>query len=224
MTIRAPLIGLLVAVLIGVAFVFLLYRPRSAEQQTLQAETAQLQAQQASLEAEIADLERVRADEPRIRDLLGQIEALIPAEVAQPQVLDEFETLAGAAGIDLRSLTFSDPVAAVPAVQGPEGQQLAEVTTTLVLEGEYFQALDFLRRVEQDGPRAVLVENLALAEGEEQFPSLAATITARLFALVPAETLAVAGAPVTPAPTASPTPSATDGSVPAPLEPTEGSS
>lgn len=222
MSVRVPLIGLAVALLLGVAFVFLLYQPKSEEQESLQAETAQLQAQQASLRAEIAQLEQVRADEPRIREVLTRLNELIPPEVAQPQALDEFQQLGEESSVEILSLNFSDPAPAVPPVPAPEGKQLGVITTVLVLEGEYFQTLDFLRRIEQEGPRAVLVEGLSFAPGAAGYPSLAATVTAKLFALIPATPVDVVAAPPAPVPSpgASPTPATTEAAVPPPL-PTE---
>lgn len=222
MSLRVPLAGLLIAVLLSVAFLFLLYQPRSEEQSALQAETAQLESQQASVRAEIAELERVRSDEPRIRRVLARLDELIPAEVAQPQVLDELQLLSDASGADLTSVTFADPVPAVPPAAATDGSQLAVITTSVVLEGSFYEAVDFLRRIEQEGPRAVVVDGVSSVEGEDGFPILTTTVSARLFALLPPGSPALTGVEVAPAvaapvaPAATPSPAATDAATPVP--------
>lgn len=207
MNLRIPLVAVGVALLVGIAFVFLLYQPLTQDEAAVRAETIGLEGQQAGLSAQIAELEQIRSNEPRIRDLLAQLEELIPSEVAQPRALEELQATADTAGVSVRSVSFSDPVPAVPAVPAPNNAQLGVITTTMVLEGGYFQAVDFLRRLELEGPRAVLTQSVAVSEGEESFPSLSTTWTGQLFALIPAD--AVAGAAVTvpvpaPVPGASP--------------------
>lgn len=203
MNLRIPLVAVGVAVLVGLAFVFLLYQPLAQEEAAVLAETAQLQGQQAGLSAQIAELEQIESNEARIRELLAQLEELIPSEVAQPRALEELQAAADTAGVSIRSVNFSDPIPAVPAVPAPNNSQLGVITTTMVLEGGYFQAVDFLRRLELEGPRAVLTQNVAVTEGEETFPSLSTTWTGQLFALIPADAVAGAAAPV-PVPGASP--------------------
>jgi Tfp pilus assembly protein PilO len=208
-SLRVPLVGLLIAVLLSVAFFFLLYQPRSEEQAALQAETAQLESQQASVRAEIAELERIRSDEPRIRSILARLDQLIPAEVAQPQVLDQFQALSDSAGTNLTSVTFADPVPAVPPAAASDGSQLAVITTSVVLEGGFYEAVDFLRRVEQDGSRAMVVDSVSAAEGEDGFPALTTTVSARLFALLPPGSTALTGVEVAPTVGAPATPATT---------------
>lgn len=209
MSLRIPLVAVGAALLVGVAFVFLLYRPLGEEQTTLAAETVALEVQQASVSAQIAELEQIRSDEPRTRELLSRLEELIPSEVAQPRTLEELQAVADTAGVSIRSVSFADPAPAVPAVPAPDGQQLGVITTTVVMEGGYFQAVDFLRRLELDGPRAVLTQSVAVAEGEQRFPSLSTTWTGQLFALIPADVVAGEEAPV-------PNPSAAPGATPSP--------
>lgn len=220
MNLRIPLVAVGLALLVGLAFVFLLYNPLGQAQAALEAETVALQGQQVTVSAQIAELEQIRSDEPRTRELLSQLEQLIPSEVAQPKALDELQAAADTSGVILKSVSFADAVPAAPAVPAPGGQQLGVIATTLVMEGGYFQAVDFLRRLELEGPRAVLTQSVAVAEGEATFPSLSTTWTGQLFALVPADVVAGAAAPgpLPPAPGATPSPSASDAAVlPSPL-------
>jgi hypothetical protein len=61
---------------------------------------------------------------------------------------------------------------------------LASINTTMVVEGGYFQAVDFFRRVEVDVPRAVLMQNLSMGEAEA-FPVLSTNWTGQLFTVIP---------------------------------------
>lgn len=207
MSVRIPLIGVGLAVLIGAAYVFLLYLPLSQEQTAVNEETAQLESQRAALAAEVAELERIRANEPALRAAFDRLDDLIPQDIAQPAALETFQSTAEAAGVEIRSLSFSDAVPADPPALASGDQQLGVITTTMVLEGGYFETIDFLRRLEVDSPRAVLLETVAIAEGEESFPALSTSWTGRLFALIPA----------LPDPAAAPTP-APGGTTPPPPE------
>lgn len=185
MRISVPVIGAVVAVLLAVAFFFLLYQPRVQERTALQAETTQLEGQQLTFQAEIARLEAIRDDQPRIERELAAIAELIPGAIEQPAVIDELQAIAATAGVGIRSVTFADPVPANPPAAAADGRQLATIAVNMTLEGGYFQAVDFLRRMETEAARANLVQSVSIAEGEGQFPSLATTVTGNLFALLP---------------------------------------
>ncbi len=210
-----PLIGALVGVLVAAAFYFLLYQPRQAEQEQLEAQTAQLIAQQSQLQAQIDQLTAIRDDQPRIAAALERLELLIPATVAQAAAIRQLQGAADAAGVDLSSLVFSDPVATTPPATTTDGLQLASLGTSAVIEGGYFQVVDFFRRLETEVDRAVLVSNVTMAEGEDGFPVLSTTWTGELFALIPLATAVdPAAPPATPSPGPSPSPS--PGASPAP--------
>ncbi len=204
MRISVPVIGAVVAVLLAIAFFFLLYQPRTQERAALQAETVTLEGQQLSLQAEVARLEAVRDDQSRIDRELAALAELIPGEVRQPAVIDEFQSVADAAGVAISSLTFADPVPANPPAVAADGRQLASVAVNLTLQGGYFQAVDFLRRLETEASRVSLVESLSMAEGDDQFPSLVTTVTGNIFALLPPGAGLPQVAPAEPAPAPAP--------------------
>ncbi|MDQ3973136.1 MAG: type 4a pilus biogenesis protein PilO [Actinomycetota bacterium] len=197
---RGPLVGVLVGVLLTAAYWFLLYQPRADEQAALQSETAELSAQQQQLRNEITALEEVQANEVEIRQALARLEAYIPSGLAQPSAIREFQQSADAAGVEITSVTFTEPEVVEEAPEtGEENTALVAIPVTMVVEGGYFQAVDFFRRLEVQGLRAVLVDSVAIAEGEDEFPSLATTWSGQLFAVV--------AVPPEPAVTASPAPS-----------------
>ena len=217
MRFSAPVIGVLVALVLTVAFWFLLYKPASDQQAAVEAEIATLEGQQRMLETQIAQLRDVEARQVEIRAAMARLEEFIPSGPAQPTAIRQFQRAADAAGTEITTLTFGEPevpdasTGAVPADTGEPGTTLANIPITMTVEGGYFQIVDFFRRLEVDVPRAALVQTVdVLEEEDEGFPTLAASWTGQLFAVVPLSDLVdtAAGAP---APTASPTPAPTEG-------------
>lgn len=187
---RAPLIGALVAVVLTAGYWFLLYKPAVEEQNAFEAETAELETEQSQLRNQIAQLEQVKADEVAIRAAMARLEEYVPVGVAQPQVVRHFQETADAAGVEITSVTFGEPttIEGAPDTGNPE-TALASISVSMVIEGGYFQAVDFFRRVEQDVPRAVLTQSVNIGEGQKKFPSLETTWGGQLFAVVPVSSI-----------------------------------
>ena len=216
-----PLLGAIAALVIAVAFYFLLYKPASEEQARVQAETATLIGQKNDLEQQIAQLRDIEARQVEINAAKARLEEYIPNGPAQPSVIRHFQTTADASGSDIGSVTFGDPTVpdaadgAAPADTGTPGTTLANIPVTMVLEGGYFQTVDFFRRLEVDVPRAVLVQTVDVAEETDAgYPTLQTTWTGQIFAVISTGDLVDTdggvgtGAPApgaTPAPTPSPT-------------------
>ena len=217
----APLIGLLVALLLTAAFWFFLYQPQNERQGELEAEIATLQGQESSLRARIEVLQAIRDDEVQIRAALARAEEYIPGAIAQPSALRQLQSAADAAGATLEVLTFGNPQPPATATgsttavdTGEPGRVLAAIPVTVVIDGGYFQIVDFLRRVEFDFPRAMLIQDITVEKTPDgTFPRLRATMETQLFAIVAAEALpSAAGAAPAPAggdaaPTPTPSPS-----------------
>lgn len=218
MTRTFPLIGLIVALLLTAAFWFLLYQPQNERQRTLEAEVLTLREQEQTLQARVAALLAIRDDEVAIRAALARLEEYIPPSVAQPSALRQLQRIADASGTTLEILRFGD--AAPPQATGgttaldtgEPGKVLAAIPVTIAVDGGYFQIVDFVRRLEVDMPRAVLVQDLSLEKSPDgNFPRLRATLTTQLFAIIDSDQLPTAntaapGGTPAPAPTPTPTP------------------
>lgn len=203
---RLPLLGAVLALLLGVAYFFLLHQPRSEEQAALGVETLSLQGQQGTLQAEIARLEQIRDDQGRFRADLDRLRQLVPDDVEQPSALSTLQRLADAAAVEITSLTFAEPEPLDPVVPVGVDQQLGAIAMTMTFEGTYFEALDFLRRVEQESDRAVLVRTLSVAEAEDEFPELVSSMTGEMFTLLPIAQQPAGALPSTSLPDAGTTP------------------
>jgi Tfp pilus assembly protein PilO len=193
----APVLGLAIAVLIAVAFFFLLWQPLGDDIQEVRDETAALETRRSSLENEVAQLREIEANQVQIRAALARLEEYIPSGTAQSTAVRQFQLAADAAGVEIISVTFSPPavVADAPPTGTPD-TVLASIPVNMVLEGGYFQVVDFFRRVEIDTTRAVLLANVALEEAEDNFPALQSSWFGELFSIVPAP----AGPATAPAP------------------------
>ena len=92
---------------------------------------------------------------------------------------------ADASGVVIEELTYQDPVV-VEGAPPPSDATLAlgQIESLSRITGGYFQIVDFLRRLEQEVPRALLVTGLTVEEGENGFPSLTASVRSTLYALI----------------------------------------
>jgi Tfp pilus assembly protein PilO len=174
------------AVLLTVAFWFLLYNPLRQEQADLRDEIAALETRQVQLRNEITQLEEIEANELEIRAALARLEDYIPTGTAQPTAIRQLQVSADAAGVQITSVTFGSPEVVLDApATGDDGTALAAIPMTVVVEGGYFQKVDFFRRLEVDVPRAILVQSISMGPGGPGFPTLATTASGQLFAVVP---------------------------------------
>jgi len=225
---NVALIAVLVAVVITLAFWFLLYQPQNERQAEIEAEIVGLRSEEAALETQVATLRGIQQNEVQIRAALARLDEYIPPNVAQPSALRQLQRTADAAGATLQVLTFGDParpeaIGGTTALDtGDPTKALAAIPVSIAVDGGYFQIVDFLRRVEVDVPRAVLIQDVSLEKSPDgDFPLLRATFATQLFAIVDADQLpeATAGAapggttggqqPAGGQPTPTPTPSPT---------------
>lgn len=186
---RAPVLVIVAVVLTTVAFWFLLYQPSQANEAALRDEAAALDDERAQLEARV---ERLREVEENVEDFTAQVdrvEELIPDRPAQPQVLRELQRAADASGVEITELTFGDPelVSGAPDTGDP-ATVLTRIPTQMSMSGGFFQVVDLLRRIEVDLARALKVDTVTMNEDEElSFPTLSATWTGAVFAVLPIE-------------------------------------
>lgn len=211
-----PIIGLIVALVLAVAFYFLLYKPAADDQAAVEAETATLEQQQATLRNEIAALQAIEQDQVEINAARARLLEYIPNGPSQPSAIRQFQRAADEAGVDIASVTFGEPAVpdattgVSPADTGDPETTLTNIPITMVLNGGYFRTVDFFRRVEVEVPRAVLVQSVSIAEEDTaKFPTLQVTWTGHMFAVIPSEDVGSTGTAPVPGATPTPTPTPT---------------
>jgi len=84
---RVPVIVALCALLLTVAFWYLLYQPRQQEAARYTEETAQLEGQRAQLQAEIAGLREIERNADDYRSQFERLAEYVPNSPAQPAAL-----------------------------------------------------------------------------------------------------------------------------------------
>lgn len=183
---RSPIIAALVAVVLGAGFYFLLWDPKNDELDETLAETAELETQRGQLVNELARLREIEEREVEFRAAVSRLEEYIPTGPTQAQAIRQFQTTADAAGVTIASVSFSTPtvVPEAPPTGSPD-DVLAEITVSMVVDGGYFQVVDFFRRLEVDVPRAVLQQGVSMGEGPDGFPVLTTSWNGRLFTVIP---------------------------------------
>lgn len=187
MTSKAPIIALVGCLLLGLGFYFLAWKPKDEQQTSLENEAADLEDEASRLRNEIAALEQIRDNEAQIRATVDRLRQYVPEGPAQPTAVRQLQQAADNAGVEIISMQFGEPEVLQGAPDPGEPQTVvASINASVNLEGGYFQITDFMRRIETEVPRAVLVSQLSLGEGEEGFPELSGQWSGNLFSIVPA--------------------------------------
>jgi len=172
-TITAGALGAVLIVALWWMFVFSGIRSESSD---VSGEIDTARAETRSLETNLKQLEDLEARAPETEALLGELQAAVPQEAELASFIDEANALGTDTGVTWVSVTPAPPTAA-----GSTGT----IQFTMVVEGGYFQVLDYLNRVE-NMTRLVVVDGITVdeggaAEGEDGPPTLTATLTARMF-------------------------------------------
>jgi Tfp pilus assembly protein PilO len=205
---------LFVAVAAGVLVLavgtLLLVRPKQQAVAEATADRNAAIAESQALRDQVRALEALKADAADLRAKADQVKDEFPATPNLPGLVDALEDAAGAAGVDLRSISPTAPKAST--VQ-PE---LAEISTAISVSGSYFQIEDFLSRVEnlvrgsdpkRVPPRSVLVQSVSVSSSTDGGTGDSAAATPqpsaspdRLQASISLSVFQLAGSPAAPAP------------------------
>jgi Tfp pilus assembly protein PilO len=182
MTREQQMLGIagLVAVLLLVLFFVFLWRPQSERIAEIDAERESVEQQQVTLQQRIARLEDVRRAAPEYEAQIVAAESVVPRETAMPPAFRQLQTAADDAGVELVTITPSRPTQ----VEGAE-EGLAAIALALEVSGEYFELVDFLRRLEDPAitARGVVWSTLALSPID--YPELVLNVNGTMYALLP---------------------------------------
>lgn len=179
---RPTLLLLVLAGVLTVALYWVLgHRPQQEELADVRAQIDAQHAMQADLQAQLARLREVRSTAPEIEAELAAAEAVLPDSAALPALLRQLQTAADEAGVALQTITAGQPSAVAESTE-----PLTAIAVNLELRGRYFQAVDFLRRLEDPAitPRGVLWQSATVTR--DAYPELVVTLGATVFAQEPA--------------------------------------
>ncbi len=208
----------------------LLVSPRTAQAAELADADAAAVSQNDSLRIRTAQLKAQFVTLPQKQAELAEILRQVPPTADTPALVRTIDQLAVASGVDLQNIT---PGAATlleapggVAAAAPAGSAVApagavvSVPQTLAVEGDYFQVVAFLRKLQTEMKRAFLVTGLEVSStagggsGTATQGQVTVTITGSTFVLAGAQTPSA-----TPGATPGGTPPATPGPAAAPVSP-----
>ena len=136
------IIGILVLIILAVAYYFLLLSPTLTRLGEADAERQQKQDQLAQLQQEVNDLEQIRDNAPEVERQILELSKRIPAEPEIASLLVQIEEISIASDVTQLSLVPESPTGP------PEGTtgDFSRVPLTMSFEGTYDQLQDFLFR------------------------------------------------------------------------------
>lgn len=181
-------LGSLVLLLLGW---FLLIGPQNAETARLAEETATAEARVTSLRRLLSQLREQNADLPRFQSRLAGDRAALPTEAGMSDFLRELQKAGDSAGLASGGLTVG-----APTKTSAQGAEIFAFPITLTATGSDAEWDRFLRRLQQNQPRAVLVNSVTVApRGESPRTSDEADLTLGLQVFVAPTKAGGAGAP-----------------------------
>jgi Tfp pilus assembly protein PilO len=159
------------ALLVLAVATLLLIRPTRQATAEARADRDAAVADSQSLRDQIKALEALKPKEAELKAQAGQAKAEFPATPALPGLVDALQDAASLSGVELGTVAPSTPKASTV------NSTLAEITTTVGVNGGYFEIQDFLVRLEnlvkgsdpaRVAPRSVLVESVNLTTGSDE--------------------------------------------------------
>jgi Tfp pilus assembly protein PilO len=159
------------ALLVLVAATMLLVRPTRQATAEAHAERDTAISDSQALRDQIKALEALKPKEAELKAQAEQAKAEFPATPALPGLVDALQDAASQSGVDLGTVAPATPETSTV------NPTLAEITTTVAVNGGYFEIQDFLVRLEnlvkgsdptRVTPRSVLVESVNLTAGTDE--------------------------------------------------------
>ena len=154
-----------------VAATLLLVRPTRQATAEARADRDAAVAQSQSLRDQIAALEARKPKEAELKTQAELAKAEFPTTPALPGLVDALQDAASLSGVELGTVSPTTPKASTV------NSLLAEITTTVNVNGGYFEIQDFLVRLEnlvkgsdpaRVAPRSVLVQSVNLTTGSDE--------------------------------------------------------
>jgi hypothetical protein len=159
------------ALLVLAVATLLLVRPTRQATAEARADRDAAVAESQSLHDQIKALEALKPKEAELKTQAELAKAEFPATPALPGLVDALQDAASLSGVELGTVAPATPAASTV------NPLLAEITTTVSVNGGYFEIQDFLVRLEnlvkgsdpaRVAPRSVLVESVNLSTGSDE--------------------------------------------------------
>ncbi|CAN5267668.1 hypothetical protein BH24ACT19_BH24ACT19_06710 [soil metagenome] len=152
-------LGLLILIVLGVAYYFLLFSPLRQDYLARFNERTQKEAQKAQLAQSIAQLEQVRREAPNIERQILELSKRIPEQAEIPTLVVQIEQVAREAQVTQLRIEPGQPETP------PGGGDFSRIPITMSFEGTYEEMQDFLLFV-RNLARLVTVNEVSYSEAE----------------------------------------------------------
>jgi type IV pilus assembly protein PilO len=159
----------LLCVVVLAASWFLLIAPRRADAATVRSEAAESDIQAGQLRLKITELQEQFADLPRQKAMLEAIKVQLPPKAGMPDLIRDLRSFAADSGVSLDSLSPGTPV-----VLGATGASTAKtgavvnIQIQIAVTGEYFEAVLFVKELQTQLRRSVLITAVNAAPAQQQ--------------------------------------------------------
>jgi type IV pilus assembly protein PilO len=177
----------LVSVLLLVAGWFLLVSPQQAQASDLRTQNVAVQENNDLLELKIAELKAQFATLSDAEAELVTIQQQMPGSVQMPQLVRDLNQIAQESGVDQAAVTPADATLLSEESGASGSSQVVRIPLSLVVEGDYFQVVAYLQKLQTQLSRVVLVSGISITEAEagdgEDSSAISVTITGSVFAL-----------------------------------------
>ena len=159
------------ALLVLAAATLVLIRPTRQATAEARADRDAAVAESQTLGDQIKALEALKPKEAELKAQAEQAKAEFPTTPALPGLVDALQDAASLSGVELGTVAPTTPKASTV------NSTLAEITTTVNVNGGYFEIQDFLVRLEnlvkgsdpaRVAPRSVLVQSVNLSTGSDE--------------------------------------------------------
>lgn len=159
------ILGVLIILLLGVGYYFLLLGPLRGEFVARSEERSVKEEQLQQLDQQVAELEEVARNAPEIERQLLELSKRVPEQPEIPTFVVQVEEIADAAGVT--QLSIQPGVPEPP----PGGGEFSRIPVTMTFEGTYDQLQDFMGRL-LDLVRLVTVNEVSYEEVEQEDTTL----------------------------------------------------
>jgi Tfp pilus assembly protein PilO len=173
---RLGYVSLGVILLLTVIWYGALFRPQSARLKAEHRDYAAAEVKLEQLRTQAASLQALEKQVPADRQRLTALDSEVPTTPDLKDVLGELHDSASTSGVQLQSVSPSNPPTSTGASQSTSGP--AAIQLTMTAAGSYSQLMDFVTHLTQMA-RAVAVNNLSLSAGNSG--AVTANLTANIF-------------------------------------------
>lgn len=168
------ILGVLLAVLVGVGFWFLAITPIIENTQQIEDQTASEEQRESALMGERNRLLRIQEAELQYIDAVGELEEAIPPNPNQSELINALEALATESAVVWQGATFGQPTAT-------EDGDYNEIPINVQVSGQYFELLGYLYSMEDQG-RLLRIDGASFSPSvEDNIVELSVTINATAF-------------------------------------------